>query len=82
MYFLTIVRINSKAIVFDETSGQFYPVGSNVFATGTGNLTSSTSSQPRRLYSSNSPAFTTELAVGNVFKYTREVTQDTIDKVT
>ena len=59
-----------KAIAFDETSGQFYPVGSNVFATGTGNLTSSTSSQPRRFIGINSPAFTTELAVGNVFKYT------------
>lgn len=59
-----------KAIAFDETSGQFYPVGSNVFATGSGNLTSSTASQPRRFTGINSPAFTTELAVGNIFKYT------------
>ena len=59
-----------KAIAFDETSGQFYPVGSSVFATASGNLTASTASFQRRFIGINSPAFNTELAVGNMFKYT------------
>tara|TARA_Y100000992_G_scaffold133630_1_gene88244 strand:- start:1866 stop:8756 length:6891 start_codon:yes stop_codon:yes gene_type:complete len=60
-----------KAIAFDETSGQFYPVGSNVFATATGTLTASTSTTPRKWTGLDSTNFDGELAVGNVFKYTK-----------
>ena len=71
-----------KAIAFDETSGQFYPVGSSVFATATGTLTASTSTAPRKftgLDSTNfksdedkpltSSTYNGEMAIGNVFKY-------------
>ena len=60
-----------KAIVFDETSGQFYPAGSGVFATATGTLTASTSTTPRKFTGLDSTNFDGELAVGNVFKYTK-----------
>ena len=58
-----------KAIAFDETSGQFYPVGSSVFATATGTLTASTSTTPRKFTGLDSTNFDGELAIGNVFKY-------------
>lgn len=60
-----------KAIAFDETSGQFYPVGSNVFATGTGTLLASTSTTPRKFTGLDSTNFDGELALGNVFKYVK-----------
>ena len=60
-----------KAIAFDETSGQFYPVGSSVFATATGTLTASTSTNPKKFTGLDSTNFDGELAVGNVFKYTK-----------
>ena len=60
-----------KAIVFDETSGQFYPAGSGVFATATGTLTASTSTTPRKFTGLDSTNFDGELAVNNVFKYTK-----------
>ena len=60
-----------KAIVFDETSGQFYPAGSGVFATATGTLTASTSTTPRKFTGLDSTNFDGELAVGNIFKYTK-----------
>ena len=63
-----------KAIAFDEVSGQFYPVGSSVFATATGTLTASTSSSPRKFTGLDSTNFDGELAVGNVFKYTKSST--------
>ena len=58
-----------KAIAFDETSGQFFPVGSNVFSTATGTLVASTSTTPRKFTGLDSTNFDGELAVGNVFKY-------------
>ena len=60
-----------KAIAFDETSGQFYPVGSNVFATATGTLLASTSTTPKKFTGLDSTNFDGELAVGNVFKYVK-----------
>ena len=60
-----------KAIAFDEVSGQFYPVGSSVFATATGTLTASTSSSPRKFTGLDSTNFDGELAVNNIFKYTK-----------
>lgn len=60
-----------KAIAFDETSGQFYPVGSAVFATATGTLTTSLTSQPKKWTGLDSTNFDGELALGNVFKYTK-----------
>jgi len=60
-----------KAIAFDETSGQFYPAGSGVFATATGTLTASTSTTPRKFTGLDSTNFDGELAVGNIFKYTK-----------
>ena len=63
-----------KAIAHDEVSDQFYTVGSSVFATATGTLTSSLTNQPTKWTGLDSTAFTTELAVGNVFKYTKSST--------
>lgn len=60
-----------KATAFDETSGQFYPVGSSVFATATGTITTSTSTTPRKFTGLDSTNFDGELAVGNIFKYTK-----------
>jgi len=63
-----------KAIAFDEVSGQFYPVGSSVFATATGTLTADLTSQATKWTGLDSTAFSSELKVGNVFKYTKSST--------
>ena len=62
-----------KAIAHDETSDQFYPVGSSVFATATGTITCSSSSitdRQRQILGLDSSVFSTELAVDNKLKFT------------
>jgi predicted phage tail protein len=63
-----------KAIAHDETSDQFYTVGSSVFATATGTITCSDSSvgdKQRQILGLDSSVFSTELAVDNKLKFTK-----------
>ena len=64
------------AVAFDVTSGQFYPVGSSVFATATGTLTSANRKTWTGLDSTN---FDGDLSKGNVFKFTHSRSGSSID---
>ena len=62
------------AISHDEVSDQFYVPGASVFATATGTLTASTSATPKKWTGLDSTNFDGELAVDNVFKFTKNST--------
>jgi len=60
-----------KAISHDETSDQFYVTGASIFATATGTLTAEFFGKAKSWIGLDSTNFDGELAVDNMFKYTK-----------